>query len=134
MPTHSLRKDDLKLIDPSTLAERIVKQLKTEEFMIGAKCLWENLVGGKYSIAKKLKIIEQQEKEELARRQKQVDPEVKKKLFERLNQEDQERKLKKELISKFRQGLITWEEVEAHYEKKEDGELRMSQQEIEMIQ
>jgi hypothetical protein len=43
------------LINLETLAERVIKQLKFEEFMVGAKCLWENLVGGTTKALKKFK-------------------------------------------------------------------------------
>jgi hypothetical protein len=35
------------LIKVETLAERIHATLRVEEFIEGAKCLWENLIGAK---------------------------------------------------------------------------------------
>lgn len=60
--------------------------------MIGAKCLWENLVGGQTKNSKKVLtereiLLKQQEKslQQSATPQKQADPEIRKALMQRLN-------------------------------------------------
>lgn len=47
-------------INLETLPQRVVKQLRFEEFIIGAKCLWENLVGGQTKL-KRTKVAKQPE-------------------------------------------------------------------------
>lgn len=49
--------------------------------------------------------------EETKLRTKAVDPEVRKALMAKLQQQDNERKVKLELLMKFRQGQLTWEQV-----------------------
>lgn len=83
--------------------------------MLGARCLWENLVGGATQTQKKKQVqVEYQvqkksESETKAKQKLKVD--IRKALFEKLKHTEHERKQKLDLLQKFRAGEISYDAI-----------------------